>query len=98
MTYNLDNEFAVFVNQVTGAADLKGAFTPTEDGFFVVWKGSINMLKEIKARRILDGGAVETGAAWPEMLLCCFALLLFFMAVMALAIASAAFSQGGAAL
>lgn len=98
MTYNPDNKFAVFVNQVTGAADLKGVCPPTEGGFFVVWKGSIDMLKEIKARRILDGGAVETGAAWPEMLLCCFALLVFMVAVIGLSFVAAAFAAKGGAL
>ena len=97
MTYNPDNEFAVFVNQVTGAADLKGVTTPTEGGFFVVAERMfLLMLKISEIRRKLDGGAVAMGTAY---VLACLGLVAFMMAVIGLSFVSAAFAaKGGAAL
>ena len=96
MTYNPDNKFAVFVNQVTGAADLKGALTPIEGGFFIVAERMfLLMLKISEIRRKLDGGAVAMGAAY---VFGSFALLVFMVAVIGLSFVAAAFAAKGGAL
>ena len=91
-------KFAVFVKQVTGAADLRGVRSPIEDGFFIVWEGVFQMMKTLKRRRILDGGGIGTGADGLRAILCGLALLAFFMGVMALSVASAAFAAMGGVL
>jgi hypothetical protein len=96
MTYNPDSKFAVFVNQVTGAADLKGATTPIEGGFFIVAERMfLLMLKISEIRRKLDGGKVAAVAAY---VFGSFALLVFMVAVIGLSFVAAAFAAKGGAL